>query len=593
MQPRAQYEERRQERCAEVDRLARRAEQLSRARMMTFAAGILVLFLAFDLRLAPRALVAVPVAVFIALVVVHHRARLARRRAERSALFYSAGLARLDQAWAGKGVTGERFLDPTHPYAPDLDLFGRGSLFELLCTARTQAGEETLARWLLAPAPLAEVRTRQQAIDELRPRLDLREAMALLGEDIRGAIDPATLTVWANGEPWHVTALERALAGVLPVVSLTTFGAWYCGWLGSWPMLAAGAVQLAFALRLRPRVLLAIRCANQPATHLGLLADLLARLEGETFRSPGLTALQAAVQNAGEPPSRRIARLQRLIDLLDAHRNQVFAMVSLGLLWRTNFALAIEAWRARSGPAVPRWLAAIGELEALLALASHAYEHPADPFPEIVEGPPLLDGTRLGHPLLDEDRCVRNDVRLDERLRVLIVSGSNMSGKSTLLRTIGVNVVLALAGAPVRAERLRLTPLAVGAAIRILDSLQDGTSRFYAEVKRLRQIVDITRGPLPLLFLLDEILSGTNSHDRAIGAEAIVRSLAASGAIGLVTTHDLALARIADALGERADNVHFEDHLEDGRMCFDYTMRPGVVTKSNALALMRAVGLEV
>jgi len=593
VQPRAQYEERRQERCAEVNRLARRAEQLSRVRMMTFAAGILVLFLAFDLRLAPRALVAVPVAVFMALVVVHHRARLARRRAERSALFYSAGLARLDQAWAGKGVTGERFLDPTHPYAPDLDLFGRGSLFELLCTARTQAGEETLARWLLTPAPLAEVRARQQAIDELRPRLDLREAMALLGEDIRGAIDPATLTVWANGEPWHVTALERALAGVLPVVSLTTFGAWYCGWLGSWPMLAAGVVQLAFALRLRPRVLLAIRRANQPATHLGLLADLLARLEGETFRSPGLTRLQAAVQNAGEPPSRRIARLQRLIDLLDAHRNQVFAMVSLGLLWRTNFALAIEAWRARSGPAVPRWLAAIGELEALLALASHAYEHPADPFPEIVEGPPLLDGTRLGHPLLDEDRCVRNDVRFDERLRVLIVSGSNMSGKSTLLRTIGVNVVLALAGAPVRAERLRLTPLAVGAAIRILDSLQDGTSRFYAEVKRLRQIVDITRGPLPLLFLLDEILSGTNSHDRAIGAEAIVRSLAASGALGLVTTHDLALARIADALGERADNVHFEDHLEDGRMCFDYTVRPGVVTKSNALALMRAVGLEV
>ena len=168
-----------------------------------------------------------------------------------------------------------------------------------------------------------------------------------------------------------------------------------------------------------------------------------------------------------------------------------------------------------------------------------------------------------------------------------------MSGKSTLLRTIGVNVVLALAGAPVRADRLRLTPLAVGAAIRIVDSLQDGTSRFYAEVKRLSQIVDITRGPLPLLFLLDEILSGTNSHDRAIGAEAIVRSLAASGAIGLVTTHDLALARIADALGARAANVHFEDHLEDGRMCFDYTMRPGVVTKSNALALMRAVGLEV
>jgi DNA mismatch repair ATPase MutS len=183
-------------------------------------------------------------------------------------------------------------------------------------------------------------------------------------------------------------------------------------------------------------------------------------------------------------------------------------------------------------------------------------------------------------------------VHLDDRQRLLIVSGSNMSGKSTLLRTIGTNVVLALAGAPVRAHRLTLTPFAVGAAIRIVDSLQDGTSRFYAEVKRLSQIVAIGRGPLPLLFLLDEILSGTNSHDRAIGAEAIVRSLAAEGALGLITTHDLALARIADSL-DAAVNVHFEDHLEDGRMCFDYTMRPGVVTKSNALALMRAVGLSV
>jgi hypothetical protein len=365
------------------------------------------------------------------------------------------------------------------------------------------------------------------------------------------------------------------------------------GWQGPWPMLVTGAVQLAFAVRLRPQVLLALRRANQPAAHLALLADLLARLEGETFQEPRLRALQAAVQSAGEPPSRRIARLQRLIDLLEAYRNQVFAMLSLGLLWRTNFALAIEAWRAVSGPAVPQWLAAIGELEALLALASHAYEHPDDPFPELVDGPPLVDGARLGHPLLPVERCVRNDVRLDERLRVLIVSGSNMSGKSTLLRTVGVNVVLALAGAPVRAERLRLTPFAVGAAIRIVDSLQDGTSRFYAEVKRLSQIVDITRGLLPLLFLLDEILSGTNSHDRAIGAEAIVQSLANSGAIGLVTTHDLALARIAETLGGYAANVHFEDHLEDGRMCFDYTMRAGVVTKSNALALMRAVGLDV
>ena len=178
-------------------------------------------------------------------------------------------------------------------------------------------------------------------------------------------------------------------------------------------------------------------------------------------------------------------------------------------------------------------------------------------------------------------------------LRVLVVSGSNMSGKSTMLRTVGTNTVLGLAGAPVCARRLRLAPLAVGASIRIKDSIQEGTSRFYEEITRLRRITRITEGELPVLFLLDEILHGTNSHDRRIGAEAVVRGLVERGAVGLVTTHDLALAQVADALAPRGANVHFQDHLEDGRMVFDYRMQPGVVTRSNALALMRAIGLEV
>jgi hypothetical protein len=593
MSPRAQYEGRHAARRAEADRLARRAARISSLRTWTFAAAIAAVFLALDFKVLPAWLILVPVAAFVSLVVAHQRTRGAGRRAERSARFYAAGLARLDHAWTGKGVGGERFLDPAHPYAADLDLFGRGSVFELLCTARTQAGETTLARWLLTPAHGAEVRARHQAVDELRPCVDLREDVALLGEDVRGAIDPVALAEWATASAWRANTVERALAIVLPVVTVTTFAGWYFGVSRALPMLAAAAAQLIFAWRLRPRVRAALRRANQPATHLALLADLLGRVEAERFAAPRLVALQADLADGGEPPSRRIARLQRLVDFLEAYRNQVFAIVSLALLWRTNFALAIEAWRRGSGPAVARWLAAIGEFEALLALASHGFEHPEDPFPELVEGAPIFDGHGVGHPLLPADRCVRNDLRVDDRLRVLIVSGSNMSGKSTLLRTVGVNVVLALAGAPVRATALRLTPFAVGAAIRIVDSLQDGTSRFYAEVKRLSQIVDVARGPLPLLFLLDEILSGTNSHDRAIGAEAIVKELARSGALGLVTTHDLALARIADALGNQARNVHFEDHLEDGRMCFDYTMRPGVVTKSNALALMRAVGLAV
>jgi DNA mismatch repair ATPase MutS len=262
-------------------------------------------------------------------------------------------------------------------------------------------------------------------------------------------------------------------------------------------------------------------------------------------------------------------------------------------MWSTQLALAIETWRAASGEAVGRWLDAVGEMEALCDLAAFSFENPAYPFPAIEEGEARFEAERLGHPLIPAEACVRNGLGLGPHRRVLIVSGSNMSGKSTLLRAVGINAVLAQAGAPVCAAGLRMSPLVVGASMRIHDSLSEGTSRFYAEITRLKRIVDLTRGSAPVLFLLDEMLNGTNSHDRRIGAGAVVGALASRRAIGLITTHDLALAHIADAPGSHAANVHFEDRIDGGRITFDYVMRPGVVTRSNGLALMRAVGLDV
>ena len=237
-----------------------------------------------------------------------------------------------------------------------------------------------------------------------------------------------------------------------------------------------------------------------------------------------------------------------------------------------------------------RWRA---QFEALSSLASYAYECPADPFPELRETGPFLEAERMAHPLLSETAAIRNSVSFGENRRLYVVSGSNMSGKSTFLRTIGANVVLALAGAPVRAESFILSPLQIGASLQTNDSLQAGISRFYAELLRLRQILDLTENPPAPLFLLDEILHGTNSHDRLIGAEALLRSLVAKGAIGLATTHDLALADISQDASLRAANVHFEDSVTDGKMSFDYRLRSGVVEKSNALELMRSVGLNV
>jgi hypothetical protein len=537
--------------------------------------------------------VAAPVAAFGALLFAHARVIPARQRADRAVQYYERGLARMQDRWAGQGASGERFADPAHPYSGDLDLFGRGSLFELMCTARTRAGEDTLAAWLCTPAPPPEVGARQAAVAELRPRLDLRVELHLLGADVGAGLHPEELTAWGAAPPaLHGRAL-RVVAALLVALTAGAALATLAGWIGPAPLAVGLLAQALFAIPLRKRVGAVVRAVELPGRDLGLLVDLLARIERESFSAPRLAAVRAALATRGVPPSRRIAQLERLITLLDARRNQFFAPLAPLLLWGTQLALAVEAWRAVSGPAVPRWLQVVGEFEALCALGTYAHEHPGDPFPEVAAGAPLFEAEAVGHPLLPLARCVHNDVHLGADLAVLVISGSNMSGKSTLLRTVGVNAVLAQAGAPVRARRLRLSPLAVGTSMRIADSLQAGTSRFYAEIQRLRQLVDLAAGPRPLLFLLDEILHGTNSHDRRFGAEAIVRGLLRRGAIGLVTTHDLSLASIADALAARAANVHFEDHLEDGRMTFDYRLRPGVVRKSNALELMRAVGLPV
>ena len=533
-----------------------------------------------------------PVVGFLALGPVQQRITDQRKRCERAAQLYKRGLARLDDHWSGKGATGDRFLDRSHPYAEDLDLFGTGSLFELLSTARTLIGEETLADWLLHAALPEVVRARQSSVVELRPRLDLREDLALLAEGIHTSGDAKALTNWATAPAWNISAGIRVMAKVFAALALLGLTLWFFGY-GWVPLLAAVLVGQTFVFGLRRPMLQVIRSVDAPGKDLQLLVEVLAALERESFSSPHLSKLRSELDVEGLPPSKQIAKLKRLIELLDSARNMFFAPLAFILLWPLQCAIAIELWRQHSGAAVGRWLSAVGEFEALSSFAGYSFEHPNDPFPELVESEALFDGEDLGHPLIPESQNVRTSLRLSKEPAVLIVSGSNMSGKSTLLRTVGTNTVLALAGAPVRARRLKISPLQIGASIRIQDSLQAGASKFYAEITRLRQIVDLTKSDLPVLFLLDEILHGTNSHDRKIGAEGVVRGLVNRGAIGLVTTHDLALTHIVEQLDSRAANVHFEDHLEDGKMTFDYLLRPGVLLKSNALELMRSVGLDI
>ncbi len=588
--PRSEYAARIEARLAQAAKHMQRFRRVGVVRLLILATLLPLIWLAF--KGYPIWLLIFPIVGFFLFAPWQQRIATARRRCRRASDIYKQGLDRLDGRWAGRGSSGEHLIKSGHPYAEDLDLFGRGSLFELLSNARTRVGEETLATWLQNPAATDVVRDRQSAVIELSSHLDLREDLALLGEGIHTGADAQALTRWAASPPWKITSGAVLTARALAALGVITLVLGFAGL--SWsPLLIVLVLGQLFSFQLKEQVSQVVNSVELPGKDLQLLSEVLSRLEREQFTSTYLVRLRAQLDVAGLPPSAQIAKLRRLIELYDSRRNLVFAPFAALLIWPVQCAIAIERWRQKSGPAVARWLAAVGELEALSSFAGYSYEHPADPFPELVDDLVCFDGEGLGHPLIPDAQNVRTDLRLSRSPSVLIVSGSNMSGKSTLLRSVGTNTVLALAGAPVRAKRLRLSPVQVGASIVIQDSLQAGASKFYAEITRLRQIVQLTDGPLPVLFLLDEILHGTNSHDRRIGAEGVVKGLIERGAIGLVTTHDLALTNIVSDLDSRAANVHFEDHLEAGKLTFDYLLRPGILQKSNALELMRSVGLEV
>jgi hypothetical protein len=538
-------------------------------------------------------LVLIPVAVFVVIAVLHGRLLRAVSLRTRAIAFYEQGLARLNGTWAGSGATGERFLQPSDPCARDLDLFGRASLFELLCTARTRAGEEALARWLIAPAPPDEVRARQKAAIELSPRLAFRESLSTMGEDVAIGVRPAQLADWGETQAGLPSGVIRILAPVLAVAWVLSVAAWQLWGASELLVLTTTVVNLGISYRFRSRLSEAAHAAEDAGHDLMLLSQVLTAFEREEFSSPRLLRLQAQLKQQGLSPSRAIAKLNRLVEYLESAHNLFVRALDFVIFYRLQFVLATESWRRRFGPSLRLWLDSVGELEALAALGGYTYEHPEDVFPEFVDCAPCFEAEALAHPLIPRERAVPNDLRLDRDLQLIIVSGPNMAGKSTFLRGIGVNAVLAQSGAPVRAAKLKLSPLTVTASICVLDSLEGGISRFYAEIHRLKQIMDLTRGPIPVLFLLDELLSGTNSHDRLIGTRSFVTKLVERGAVGLVSTHDLALTAIPQEIGSKAINCHFEDHLEDGQLRFDYKLYPGIVQTSNALPLMRSIGLEV
>ncbi len=628
--------------CERADRLdreaagwGRKARIHGRARLALFAGAVAAVWGLWEAgRGGSAAIAAAAAAALFAFLVARHRAaRLRMRRAELMADFNREGIRRIARDWSGLPAPEAAPGGGAHDYAADLDLFGHASLLHLIGVCETAPGRRTLRSWLSGPADPETVRIRQEAVREMAAAFDFRDRLAAEarlavagrrggGGDARrgggaGAAASATeFLAWAEDEPWLPRhPLLRLCSLVLPPVNVAAIALWAAGVA---PVAVMGWSLLLSILVLWPQrkaIHRQFNRADDGESGLRALAPLLGHLLGAPLQSPLAAAIRDRLGTGRLAAPREIATLRRLLDMADLRRSPLFHIpLALVLHWDLHILAALERWQSRSGPRARDWLRAIGEMEALASLAVLTADHPDWTVPTLDPRARILHARGLGHPLLPPGSCVRNDVAAGPPGSFLLVTGSNMSGKSTLLRAIGLNAVLAQAGAPVCATSLTLPPLRVVTSMRVDDSLADGVSLFMAELRRLKHVVDAARrtgadpapsptanpdpsganpSPARVLYLLDELLQGTNSAERRIAARTVIRLLLRTGAIGAVTTHDLGLAD-ADDLMARASLVHFRESVDGepgGGLSFDYRLRDGIATSTNALKLLRLVGL--
>jgi hypothetical protein len=597
LEPRAAYDQRLTAAKAQAAALDARAARLANFRGVVFF-SVVGLVIATLWNAWPGVAWLGPLLLFagyIGLAVVHDRVLTAESRAKMLVLLNERGLARLHGQWRLFEGKGDRFADASHPYTPDLDVFGQGSLFQLLDETATRAGEEKLASWMKAPSQRPAVLERQGAVKELAPLIDFRQELVAQGRlAVKNKADAGKFIEWAEAPPF-LTAFRwaRPLAWILPAATLALFLLTQNGVTPRWAWWPSLVVQVAVMLSARR----AMRDYHERISmgEMGFVRfeRTFATVEAQAVTHPLLKRLRAGLDTAGATVSQRFQRFERLFGFADLRSSgQMHAVIDALLLWDVHWMFRIEAWRQENGPKIRGWFEALAELEALSSLAGYAFDRPDHAFPTVSETGPRFVARALGHPLLDAP--VRNDVSLAAAGTAWVITGSNMSGKTTLLRSMGLNAVMALAGMPACAEALELSELSVVTSMRVKDSLERGVSYFYAEVQRMKSVLDAAaKAPGRTLFLLDELLMGTNTRERQIASRELLKLLLDTGAAGAVTTHDLALTELAAGAGHQVVNVHFRDVLVDGKMTFDYRLRDGVVETTNALRVLREAGIPI
>jgi hypothetical protein len=554
-------------------------------------------------------------AFFVFAWLVQHHGKVLEQEAvkRRFSLVNEHALLRLTDGWHAFPRTGATFAPTVHGYADDLDLFGVGSVYQRLTVAHTRYGQHTLANWLSGPSPLGELCLRQEAAIEFSGHMELRqvleaEGMALVEKkrgravEITDGPNPNRLLAWAMA-PAKIAGRAALLTAsiILPLATITGMVAHSMGALS--PMFWLAPLSLSMLLLTVTKEATSETFSAVSTTEGAFLryGSLLATLESQEFRAPWLRdRIEGLKSKAGLRPSELMRRFRTLVSWYDLrHNGMVYPFVNAILLWDIHCTRALDHWKAQAGSDLQRWFEVIGEVEALGSLAALYADDPGATMPDLIDPAsaaetPRLRAVQMGHPLLSPGKRVSNDISDLVPGEGLLVTGSNMSGKSTFLRALGVNAVLAFAGGPVIAREMSLPLCRLGTSIRVSDSLRSGVSHFYAEVQKLALVVTASaQTDLPALFLLDEVLHGTNSRERQIGARWVLGELLKNGAFGVITTHDMELCRLPEHLMSHVRQHHFRESVHDGAMTFDYTLRDGPVTSGNALRLMQQVGLNV
>lgn len=592
-----QYEKRKAYYQRRAAKLNRSISRISNIRLTLFLAGC---GLAAYFYLAYRASVghvvlAFTAVCFTALVLWHQALKTKLRYLEVLGETYDQALRRLTGEWKSFPDTGKEFRGQAHPYVDDLDLFGPSSLFQWLSTARTFRGREKLKDWFTEfPEDVGLIQKRQEAVKELAPKLAWRHRFLTEAELKKLSLgSPARIIEWAKTyNPTYLRPVVIVAARALPLVTLAFIALHFLTdkiALG-YPLIGfLLQVFILFAGKQRGITLDAVYAYKDS---IGVYEKMLERFEKRTFRAEYLRDLQQKLSDReGKAAFRQIKRLSVLAERIANRSNAMFLIINIFTLWDVQCMIALEAWKEKSGRFLERWLDTVAELEGLASLAMLHLDRPDWTMPEFAPEDSGIWAAGIGHPLLAEPIC--NDVVMNENSGILLITGSNMSGKSTLLRTVGINLVLAYAGAPVCARSFRCSLLRIYSCMRVSDNLSESVSSFYAELLRIKMIVGATKRENKVFFLLDEIFKGTNSEDRHAGAKILIKQLGQAGAMGMVSTHDLELGDLERESKQKIKNYHFREYYKNDEICFDYKLRPGISTTRNAMYLIKLAGIDV